>query len=90
MAEDKQMYPVNLYDANGGYVGTVEHEHDVNADRDRPLTAGGKTYAYQARADRWMEVGEPHEVKGKPKQPEAENPPEVVNSGMLHSDKAKP
>jgi len=67
MAEDKQMYPVNLYDPNGGFVGTVEHEHDVNADRDRPLTAGGKTYVYQARSDRWVQVGEPHEIKGKPK-----------------------
>lgn len=81
---DKQMYPVNLYDANGGYLGQVEHDEDVSADRARPMTVGGKTYVYQARSDRWTEVGEAYEVKGKPKLPDQDQS-EPIQMGVTRA-----
>lgn len=64
-------FTVNLYDANGGFVGTALHDEDPGQNRDRPLHVNGKTYLYQARQDRWVEAGEPMNVSSKVQQPEA-------------------
>lgn len=58
MAE-KQSYPVQLYDANGGHVGAAEHDEDMMAPdaRNKMIESGGKHYLWDQRSGRWMEAG---------------------------------
>lgn len=58
MAE-KKTYEVNLYDANGAYVGTAEHDEDMldPAMRTKVLESGGKQYTWDQRNGRWIETG---------------------------------
>lgn len=56
--DDKEQFPVNLHDVNGGMVGTADHDEDLlnPALRDHLVESGGKTYAWNQRNARWTEV----------------------------------
>jgi len=76
MADEKQVYPVRLYDANGQYTGEVEHDVDMSgaATRSGVMRYSGKNYVYDQRNSQWREASEVYEVKGKMDKPEAAEP----------------
>jgi hypothetical protein len=73
MAEEKQQYPVRLYDASGEYMGEVESEHDLGSDatlREQNVEYRGKTYRWDQRTSRWMEHAGTIKIGGKLEKPE--------------------
>lgn len=67
-------FSTHLYDAGGGYVGTLESEHDLMGDpyvRDQALEHGGKTYVWNQRNMRWQEPAGTLKVSGKLSHPDS-------------------
>jgi hypothetical protein len=73
--EEKVVYPVRLYDANGEYLGEAESEHDLDGNaalREQNVEHRGKTYRWDTRTSRWMEHAGTIKIGGKLETPEAE------------------
>lgn len=81
MAKSKQSYPTLLYDANGGFVGSVDYDEDMAApeNRNRVVESGGKNYLWNQRNARFEEAGDTVKL-GTAQLPKEEKQPGPVNS----------